>query len=291
MYKSWRGLALLLLTCPVPALAQTGLLVVAHGANADWNGQVRETVAQVRWTAGPTTVAFLMGQESGSSGWTRAVERLVAQGARSIVVVPLLVSSHGSHYRQIRFYAGELEKLPPELEAHDHGPDGPPPVPMQVTSALDAAPELQEAVAIRWSGLDPRLKSAPLVLLGHGPTDDTDAVRWSAAFETALARVRALGHQEESRPALMRDDAPPPERARAITRMRDTVTALAARSGDSVTVMTILIAQGQMTRARIPRDLEGLPVRYAPMGLTPLPAIARWIERVAGEVADRAETR
>ena len=55
--------------------------------------------------------------------------------------------------------------------------------------------------------------------------------------------------------------------------------------------MTILIAQGQMTRARIPRDLEGLPVRYAPMGLTPLPAIARWIERVAGEVADRAETR
>ena len=45
MYKSWHGLALLLLVCPVPALAQTGLLVVAHGANAEWNGQVRETVA------------------------------------------------------------------------------------------------------------------------------------------------------------------------------------------------------------------------------------------------------
>jgi hypothetical protein len=73
--------------------------------------------------------------------------------------------------------------------------------------------------------------------------------------------------------------------------MRDTVTALAARSGDSVTVMTILIAQGQMTRARIPRDLDGLPVRYAPMGLTPLPAIARWIERVAGELVNGADAR
>lgn len=291
MYKSWRGLALLLLLCPVPARAQTGLLIVAHGANAEWNSQVRETAAQVRWAAGPTAVAFLMGPEAESSGWTRGVEQLVAQGARSIVVVPLMVSSHGSHYRQIRFYAGELEQLPPELEAHDHGPDTPPPVPMQVTPALDAAPELQEAVATRWSGLEPRLRSAPLVLLGHGPTVDADASRWLAAFETALARVRALGHQQERRPALMRDDAPPPERARAIAQMRDTVTALAVRSGDSVTVMTILIAQGQMTRARIPRDLGGLPVRYAPMGLTPLPAIARWIERVADEALTRAEAR
>ena len=291
MYKSWRSLALFLFLCPVPAAAQTGLLIVAHGANAEWNGQVRETVAQVRWTAGPTAVAFLMGAEAESSGWARGVEQLVAQGARSVVVVPLMVSSHGSHYRQIRFYAGELDQLPPELEAHDHGPAGPPLVPMRVTTALDAAPELQEAVAARWGGLEHRLRSAPLVLLGHGPTDDRDALRWTAAFETALARVRALGHQQESRPALMRDDAPPPERARAIAAMRDTVTALAARSGDSVTVMTILIAQGQMTRARIPRDLDGLPVRYAPMGLTPLPAIARWIERVAGDLVNGADAR
>ena len=291
MYKSWRALALLLLLSPASAPAQTGLLVVAHGADAEWNGQVRETVAQVRWTAGPTAVAFLMGPEAESAGWTRGVEQLVAQGARAIVVVPLMVSSHGSHYRQIRFYAGKLDQLPPELEPHDHGPDGPPPVPMVVTPALDAAPELQEAVATRWSGLEPRLRSAPLVLLGHGPTEDRDALRWIAAFETALARVRALGHRHESRPALMRDDAPPPERARAIGQMRDTVAALAARSGDSVTVMTILIARGRMTRARIPRDLDGLPVRYAPMGLTPLPAIARWIERVAWKAATHAEAR
>jgi sirohydrochlorin ferrochelatase len=253
MYHPWRAIALSLLLLPVPARAQTGLLVVAHGANAEWNSQVRETVAQVRWTSGPTAVAFLMGPESESSGWSRGVEQLVSQGARSIVVVPLMVSSHGSHYRQIRFYAGELEQFPPELEAHNHGPNGPPPVPMQVTPALDAAPELQAAVATRWSELEPRLRSAPLVLLGHGPTEDRDALRWVAAFETALGRVRAQGHEQESRPALLRDDAPPPDRARAIAVMRDTVSALAARSGDSVTVMTILIAQGQMTRARIPR--------------------------------------
>jgi hypothetical protein len=157
---------------------------------------------------------------------------------------------------------------------------------MRVTAALDAAHELQEAVAIRWQELDPLRRNSPLLLLGHGPIADDDAARWNHAFLTALARLRALGHAGESRPALLRDDAPPPLRAKAIREMRDTVTALAARSEDSVTVMTVLIAEGQMTRSRIPRDLDGLPIRYAPMGLTPLPVIARWIERVAEEAKE-----
>lgn len=288
MYNRLRGTILLaLLSAARPAAAQTGLLVVAHGATADWNGKVRETVAQVNWTPGPKALAFLMGPEAESAGWSRAVEQLVRDGAREIVVVPLMVSTHGSHYRQIRFYAGELDRLPPELEAHNHGPAGPPPVPMRVSPALDAAPELQEAVAIRWQQLDAVRRQAPLVLLGHGPTADDDAAQWTGAFDTALARLRGLGHVGESRPALLRDDAPPPIRAKAIRRMRDTITALAARSRDSVTVMTVLIAEGQMTRTRIPKDLDGLPIRYAPMGLTPLPVIARWIERVAGEAVSR----
>jgi sirohydrochlorin ferrochelatase len=288
MYNPRRPIGLLALfvaLAPVPLPArQTGLLVVAHGATAEWNDQVRATVAQVKWPHGPVATAWLMGPEAPTAGWQAAVTRLIDHGARSIVVVPLMVSSHGSHYRQVRFYAGELRELPLELAAHNHGPEGPPPVPMRVTAALDAAHELQEAVAIRWQELDPLRRNAPLLLLGHGPTADEDAARWHQAFHTALARLATLGHNGESRPALLRDDAPPPIRAEAIRRMRDTVTALAARSRDSVTVLTVLIAEGQMTRSRIPRDLDGLPIRYAPMGLTPLPVIARWIERVAGEL-------
>ena len=284
MYRNAIGAVFSAALCLAPAAlsAQTGLLVVSHGANAEWNGQVRETIAQVRWD-GPVEAAFLMGPEAKSAGWNQAVAALVAGGARSIVVVPLMVSSHGSHYRQIQFYAGVIESLPAELAGHDHGEHEAPPVPMSVTPALDASPEMLEALVERWRGLDDARRKAPLVLLGHGPQAPDDAARWFAAFQSGLDRLRAAGHSTDGRSALLRDDAAPEVRAAAIREMRDTVSALATRAGDSVTVMTVLVSQGGMQRVTIPLDLEGLPVRLAPVSLTPLPAIARWIERVGEE--------
>ena len=287
MYKVRSALALFATIALSPggvASAQTGLLVVSHGANTEWNGQVRETMSQVRWE-GPTAAAFLMGPEAANSGWNQAVAALVAKGAKSIVVVPLMVSSHGSHYRQIQFYAGIIDSLPAELTGHDHGEHEAPPVPMTVSPALDASPEMLDALVERWRGLDPARRNAPLVLLGHGPQDPGDAERWIAAFQRGLDQLKTAGHAAEGRSALLRDDAAPQVRAASIREMRDTVTALAARANDSVTVMTVLISQGGMQRTTIPKDLDGLPVRYAPVSLTPLPAIARWIERVGAEAS------
>jgi len=80
---------------------------------------------------------------------------------------------------------------------------------------------------------------------------------------------------------LLRDDAPPPVRAEAVSLMRDTIQALASRAHDSVVVMPVLISTGTIDRTKIPRDVEGLPVRYSAQPLAPLPQLARWIERVA----------
>ena len=274
------ALAVALCAGPTALSAQTGLLVVSHGANAEWNGQVRETISQVRWD-GPIGAAFLMGPEAKTAGWGQAVSALVASRVRSIVVVPLMVSSHGSHYRQIQYYAGVIDSLPAELAAHDHhGEHEAPPVPMSVTPALDASPEMLDALVERWRGLDEARRKSPLILLGHGPQAPDDAAKWFAAFQNGLDQLRAAGHQADGRSALLRDDAAPEVRAASIREMRDTVSALAARAGDSVTVMTVLISQGGMQRVTIPRDLEGLPVRLAPVSLTPLSSIARWIERV-----------
>lgn len=261
--------------------AQTGLLVVAHGANAEWNGQVRATVTQVQWPHGPVATAFLMGDAAESAGWDVAVRQLEQAGVTSIVVVPLMVSSHGSHYRQVQHYAGELADLPAALAEHNHGTAGLATVPMRVTPALDDAREVSEALAAAWVRLPEERHRGPLLLLGHGPESEEDAARWSEAFASYGRALAGAGHQGQIRTAFLRDDAPPPVRAAAIQVMRDTVTALAARAADSVAVMTVLIATGPMTKARIPQDVAGLPVRYLPMGVTPDPAIARWIERVA----------
>ena len=280
--------AALLVAVPAAAQAQRGLLVVAHGAGREWNDRVRQTLAQVKWEEGPSAIAFLMGEEKDSMGWDSAVARLVREGAKSVVVVPLMVSSHGSHYRQIRYYAGELAAMPTELAGHEHhGAQATPVVPMQVTPALDAAPELAEALAARWSELDPRDRQRPLLLVAHGPTDAGDAERWIADIGAVSAGLqRATGR--ELHVALLRDDAPAAVRAQAVAAMRDTVLAMAARARDSVVAMPVMISKGAITHQKIPRDLAGLPLRYRPEPLAPLPMLARWIERSArGEIVVR----
>jgi plasmid stabilization system protein ParE len=161
---------------------------------------------------------------------------------------------------------------------------------MTVTAALDASPEMLDALVERWRGLDAARKDAPLVLLGHGPQAPDDAAKWIAAFQSALDQLASAGHNADGRSALLRDDAAPDVRAASIRELRDTVSALALRARDSVTVMTVLISQGGMQRATIPKDLEGLPVRYAPVSLTPLAAIARWIERVGNDARESVAT-
>ena len=44
--------------------AQTGLLVVAHGAGPEWNQRVREVVEGVSWGHGPVELAFLIDRKS-----------------------------------------------------------------------------------------------------------------------------------------------------------------------------------------------------------------------------------
>lgn len=274
--------AALLLAMPRAAEAQQGLLLVAHGAGREWNARVRQTLAQVEWSRGPVGAAFLMGEEADTAGWKAVVARLVREGAREIVVVPLMVSSHGSHYRQIRYYAGELDSLPPELAEHDHHPARTAPaVPMRVTPALDAAPELAAALAARWAELGERDRSRPLLLVAHGPNDPDDAERWIADISAVSAGLRkATGR--ELHVALLRDDAPAAVRAAAVRAMRDSVLAMAERAGDSVVAMPVMISSGAITHTKIPRDLADLPLRYRAEPLAPLAALARWIERSAG---------
>ena len=262
----------------------TGLLIVAHGATTAWNARVRATAAQVRWTSGPVAVAFLMGEEADSSGWSAAVRRLAAAGATDLVVVPLMVSTFGDHVKQIEHYAGLRPELPSALGEHDHRDSVPTPIlPMRVTSALDAAPELGAILLDGWRKLSSTDRSRPILLLAHGPQADVDAVRWERNLLRAAEVLSAGGAAGELRIGLVRDDATPDGRRAAVALVRDTVAAVAARARDSVVVVPILISTGSLDRVKLPGDLAGLPVAMRPMPLAPSSRLARWIERIAAE--------
>jgi sirohydrochlorin ferrochelatase len=221
-----------------------------------------------------------MGAEAASAGWDSATARLLHNGAREVVVVPFMVSSFGAHYRQIRFYAGELPDMPPELAGHDHGSGGTPPIPMRVTPALDDAPELGAVLLDRWRALDSVDRRRALMLVAHGPSTDAEAGRWIANLQGAAASIAREGRIPVEI-GLLRDDAPPAVRVAAIAAIHAQARALITGPADSVTVMPVLISTGRIDRVTIPKDLAGLPVRYTPMVLAPHAALARWIERVA----------
>lgn len=272
-------LAVLLTAIPSALLAQTGLLVVAHGADSGWNARVNQTVSQVHWN-GPVATAFLMGSESATSGWNQGVSELVRAGAQRIVVVPLMVSTDGGHVRQVEYYAGVRPSLPEALGGHVMPKPMTPPVPMVVTGALDNAPELSEALLARWNELAPADQHRPILLVAHGPNDSLEALLWIRNLGGA-AHALAVDAHAEARVMLLRDDAPASVRAEAVSEMRDTVNALARRAGDSVVVMPVMISSGTITEVKIPVDLAHLPIRYHARPLAPLPALARWIERQA----------
>ena len=77
-----------------------GVLVVAHGSTTAWNATVEASVAIIQQHT-PSQVAYLMGAKNRTP--QEAYDDLVAAGVQRVVIVPLLVSSHRSHYEQIRF--------------------------------------------------------------------------------------------------------------------------------------------------------------------------------------------
>lgn len=288
-------LASLLFLVAHPLSAQrVGLIVVAHGADSTWNASVRQTVNEVRWTAGPVKLAFLMGSEATTASWDNAVVALQNDGVERIVAVPFMVSTHGSHVRQVEFFAGIRKELPTELRAmmggHDHAAHVPARVPVTVTGALDNAPELGEALAARWNSLDASDRKRPLMLIAHGPNATEDARLWERDLTDVSGDLARRLAPHPVRVGLLRDDAGEAIRSQSVREFREMIATMSAEAKDSVLVMPVLISTGAINYQKLPADIEGLPVRYSPVGLTPSTALARWVERIALESLHSTQT-
>lgn len=277
------GAALSSATLPAQS-KQTGLIIVAHGADTVWNARVKQTVAQTKWTHGPVEVAFLMGSEAESASWDKAAKGMQKAGVANVVVVPFMVSSFGGHVRQIQFYAGKIPSMPAELgemAGHDMHTMVKLTVPTIVTPALDDAPELGEALIGRWIELSAADKKRPVMLIAHGPNNPEDVIHWESNIMKTAKGLRDAVSPRPVRVALLRDDAPAAVRAASVAAMRDTIVSLGKIAKDSVTVLPVLISTGSVNTVKIPADIAGLPVRYAPVGLAPHAALAKWIARIA----------
>lgn len=273
-----------LLLLPAAASARqtphTGTLIIAHGGGPEWNAQV-EAVAALVNTGGPVAVSYLMGPGASANPFQQVARRLVDQGAREIVVVPLLVSSHSGHYEQIRYIVGETDELDEVMHHHLHMAGierADVPVPVRLARALDDAPEVATVLAERALALAENPATQALFLMAHGPNSAEDNAAWMKNLRPLAEHVAATTSFRNVMIGTVRDDAPAEVRAEAVRSIREIIELQHLATGQSVVVVPVLISTGQVSREKFPRDLAGLPVSYSGDALLPHAGLARWIE-------------
>src|SRR5688572_8133343 len=270
-----------------PGAPRIGTLIVAHGGDSLWNAHVREVAAAAE-TGGPVEVSFLMGPAAKTSRFQDAVATLEAKQVTAIVVVPMLVSSHSGHYDQIRYLAGQSVKLDEQMMHHLHmsGIERPASkVPLSLTKAMDAAPEVSRVLADRALALARTPREQAVLIVGHGPNSAEDYAAWMENLRPVADSVKAWGKFRDVRVELVRDDAPAPVRAEAVRRVRELIELQHLATGKDVVVVPVLVSKGSVSRDKVPKDIEGTRSVYAGEPLLPHAAMASWVEsRVRGAV-------
>lgn len=300
-------LSLLLLAAPLSAAAPAapyGILLLAHGGDASWNGEVAKLRGLVDAQV-PTETALGMADPAALQA---AVSRLEKRGVARIVAVPLFVQTRSEVLDQTRYALGlsetpsetlkaGLERMAAARGAHGaHGAHGAAhgghsmefslervkaKRPIAMSLALDDHALVGRILAERAMALS-RGDGERLVLVAHGPVDEAAVPAWEGSLTAQCAAAARGGKFRGCAVALLRDDAAPEIRAAAVKDLRDKV---AAGTGRAI-VLPVLIARGGIER-KIVRDLAGLDYAWDGKTLMPHDGFEGWVlERAAA--AERA---
>ena len=304
----------LLLALPAWADAQSrGILLLAHGGNAEWNGRVTELAARIDRTH-PTEVAFGMATRSNIQA---AVDRLAGRGVTEIVAVPLFISSWSSVITSTEYLLGQREEAPAALAAFakmdhsrshgaahpganaaattgsgaahsgDHGgqasSDATAPIstslPIRMTPALNDHPIVAEILSTRAQSISRDPATESIVIVAHGPTDDDQNRRWLADMASVATRVKSRGGFATVDYLTLRDDAPKPVRDRATAELREIVRRR-TEDGRRVLVIPLLLSFGGIEEGLRER-LEGLAYAIPSAGLMPDDRLMDWVLEMA----------
>jgi len=284
------GLAML--ACAMPGYAQTaqndvGVLVMAHGGGPAWNGEVEAMLAPVR-ADHPLEIAFGMADAVSIQD---AVNRLEARGVERIAVVRLFVSGESWYERTeqiLGLRAGAPPRPAPDPHAHHGGHGGHSMELWRVTSdaqfalsreGLAEAPEMGAVLAERARALSQAPQRESVLILAHGPEDDSENERWLAHIDARTAAVRQAAPFRAVRVETLREDWPE-KRAASEARIRAFV-AEASESDGRVTVVPYRVA-GFGPYARV---LDGLSYASDGRGLIPSEHVESWVRRQIAELS------
>ncbi len=114
-----------------------------------------------------------------------------------------------------------------------------------------------------------------VIIVAHGPNDDTDNERWNQILQNVASRLKERGGYKRAEGVTLRDDAPPAVRQQAVERLRNRVKS-ADQAGTRALVVTQLLAPGGIEH-KIGLELRGLNYAFNTKTLLPDSRISEWI--------------
>lgn len=271
--------------------AKTGVLLLAHGGQPQWNAHVEEVARQVN-AQQPVEIAFGMATRANIQA---AADKLVARGVTNIIAVPLFVSSHSSVITSTEYLLGLRTEAPADLakfaqmshgshspageHAHHGAADPASPitssVPVKMTAALNRHPLVGAILADRARAMSTAPANEAVIIVAHGPVPDDDNRRWLEDMGVLAEQVRAAAPFASVDYMTVRDDAGPAIRDAATKELRRKVEA-ARMAGRRVLVVPHLLSFGGIERGVLKR-LEGLEYTIADKALIPDDRIVEWV--------------
>jgi sirohydrochlorin cobaltochelatase len=282
----------------IPAAAQTaravsGVLLLAHGGQPQWNERVVDAARRVNDTM-PTEVAFGMATRANIQS---AVDKLTARGVTEIVAVPLFVSSHSSVITSTEYLLGLRAEAPADLAKFakmNHGSHGAtadphaahhapadPASPVKTTAAIRMTPAFNRhpliaAIATdRAKSISRSPASEAVILVAHGPVPDDDNQRWLDDMAVLADHVRKSAPYAAVDYMTVRDDAGAAIRDAATKELRERVEAHRA-AGRRVLIVPHLMSFGGIEKGLLAR-LEGLDYTMTTQALMPDDRVVEWV--------------
>lgn len=268
--------------------ANTGILILAHGADEKWNQYIKDAVAGVRGNF-KKEIAFGMGD---AKTIQRSIDKLEGAGVKNIIVIPLFLSSHSEMYRQVEYVLGLREE--PDIlfwilmnssgEHTGHGKHSAGfemlekvkfKIPYRVANPINYSPLIAGILEERLSRSD-FSRQTSVFILAHGPISEEDNKEWARDLGKYERWLSARFGNAEFFGMTFRDDAPAFIKEVAVKNIRETAM-LEINKGRKIIAIPFLLAPGGR-EMEIQKILEGYDCEIIAGTLLPHQNISVWIE-------------
>lgn len=268
------ALAVILPTVPTRSFAdsETAVLIMAHGGSSKWNKMVRQAVKAADLPC-KYRIFFGMGDTASQvrelQGYVRDLE---GSGAHTIVVVPLLVSSFSEIARQWKYLMGQ---------GVQPGFINNPLFPVERKSTIRFAEPLNDSSVVveilldRAQELSDKPSSESVIIVSHGPNDDSDNAKWIQILQSISSRIKERAGYQSVEGVTMRNDAPSAVRGKAIQGIRNRIQAIDNAGGKALVVLLLLAPGGIENRLAL--ELRGIQYTLNTKALLPDSRLSDWI--------------